>query len=167
MSLGETSKLCFLMSGFSAFGNVPTLFWVHCVPQEVVGCRGGSQHVEGIPLLENKKVWGFPYIKIEKLTNVHFMFLIDMKFISTILKICYGDLHHFRCPSFNVSTFRKLNFGIPTFQKFKVRNLEATPFKILKLQHVLTHKYLKIRNFTTSKFEIVTFQNFKNTNSNN
>ena len=34
-------------------------------PKKVVGCRGGSQNVEGY--------WGFPYLKIEKLANVHFM----------------------------------------------------------------------------------------------
>ena len=26
-----------------------------------------------IPFLENIKVWGFPYLKIEKLPNIHFM----------------------------------------------------------------------------------------------
>jgi len=27
-----------------------------------------------LPLFENKKVWGFPYLKIEKLQEIHFMF---------------------------------------------------------------------------------------------
>ena len=48
-------------------------------PKKVVGCRGGSRHVEGC--------WGFPYLKIEKFvgfTKFHFMFLVDMTLISKI-----------------------------------------------------------------------------------
>ena len=35
-------------------------------PKKVVGCRGGSRNVE--------ECWGFPYLKIQKLSIVHFMF---------------------------------------------------------------------------------------------
>ena len=38
-------------------------------PKKVVGCSGGSRHVEGC--------WGFPYLKIEKLANIHFTTLED------------------------------------------------------------------------------------------
>ena len=34
----------------------PTLFWAHSVPQEGGRVQGGSQNVEGGPLVENKKV---------------------------------------------------------------------------------------------------------------
>ena len=33
--------------------------------------------------------WGFSYLKIEKLPNGHFMFLIDMKFISKMFEILF------------------------------------------------------------------------------
>jgi len=39
--------------------------------------RSGSRYVEGC--------WGFPYLKIEKSQNVHFMFLIDIKLTLNIL----------------------------------------------------------------------------------
>ena len=40
-----------------------------------------------ITFLENKKVLSFPYLKIEILPKILFMFLIDMKFISKLFSI--------------------------------------------------------------------------------
>ena len=57
----------------------PTLFCVHCVPQE----GGRVQSWES-------KYWGeFPYLKVKKLPIVHFMFLIVMKFISKMFDILF------------------------------------------------------------------------------
>ena len=53
----------------------PTFHRAHCVPQE----GGRVQGWESV-------CWGvLPYLKIEKLTNFHLMFLIDMRFISKVL----------------------------------------------------------------------------------
>ena len=43
--------------------------------------KGASRNVEGC--------WGCPYLKKEKLANVHFIFLIDTKFIFKVLEIVF------------------------------------------------------------------------------
>ena len=40
----------------------PTLFWVHCDPKKVVGCRVGIKMLRGIPLLVNKGL-GIPLLE--------------------------------------------------------------------------------------------------------
>ena len=52
--------------------------------------RGGNQNVEGC--------WWFPYLKIEKLPSCHFMFLIDMKFLSNIFSILFNQSLSFSDP---------------------------------------------------------------------
>ena len=62
----------------------------HCRNSKAMGLSTqatGRRYVEGC--------WKFPYLKIQKLLNFSFMFLIDVKSISNILKNLYGDLHHF------------------------------------------------------------------------
>ena len=58
----------------------------------------------GIPLLENTKDKSYQM-------SISFV-LIDMKLTSKILKMFYGDLHHFPVPGFDFSTFQ-------FFQHFK------------------------------------------------
>ena len=63
-----------------------------------VWCRGASRNVEGC--------WGFPYLKIQKLPNFHFMLLIDVKFISKVFKICLRE-----SSSFPGARLRLFNFS--------------------------------------------------------
>ena len=59
-----------------------------------------------IPFLENKKVWGLPYLKIENLQEIHFMFLIDMKFISKLLEMLFMDNLSFPDPHLHQNIFK-------------------------------------------------------------
>ena len=58
-------------------------------PRKMVRCRGGSQNVEGDSLM---------YLKIEKLADSHFMFLIDVKSTSKILEISFMHVLAFSDP---------------------------------------------------------------------
>ena len=69
-------------------------------------------------------------MKIEKLLefaeSVHFNLLIDTKFISKLLVICYGDLHQGPVPVFDFSTFQ-----IVTFRDFETSKLKNNKSKSL------------------------------------
>ena len=93
-------------------------------PKKVVGCRGGSRNVEGIP-------W-----KIGKLPNVHFMFLIDMKFISNILKMFLRGSSSVPGARLRFSNFSKFsNFKIPQCPKRKDEISEFRTTKFERLQN--------------------------------
>ena len=78
-----------------------------------------------IPFLENKKVWGFPYLKIEKLPNVVSCFLTQMKFISKLLWILLMENE-----SFSIPHLRKIWFRQYIFKKY----IKFQDFKISKFQ---------------------------------
>ena len=62
-------------------------------PKKVVRCRGGNQNSEGW--------WGFPYLKIKKFvgfTTFPFHVLIDIKFISKILRFYLCMFDHLPIP---------------------------------------------------------------------
>ena len=53
-----------------------------------------------IPFLEYEKVWGFPYLKIEKLPNFHFMFFARYEIhIQAFGDVVYGKFSIFRSSS--------------------------------------------------------------------
>ena len=98
--------------------------------------------LRGIPLLENKKVWGFPYLKIEMLPNFHSMFLIDVKFISKLLEMFSWEFYHF---PILISTKLLTNtntqylyikvFPTKQFPKILFRTLVGIPFKNRKFSN--------------------------------
>ena len=78
----------------------------------IIMVQGGSRYVEGCG--------GFPYLKIEKFAYFPFMFLIDMKFISNILKICSRGSSSFVGARLRLSDFSKFqNFKIATLSIFQ------------------------------------------------
>ena len=87
-----------------------------------VWCRDGSRNIEGC--------WGFPYLEIEKWPNFYFMFLIAMKFISTILKNCLRGSSSF----LSVPVFTK--FDKPWYTQIcqKKQQLPKYPCSVSKLQ---------------------------------
>ena len=78
-----------------------------------------------------------------------------MKFISKILKILYGDLHHFPVPVFDFSTFQKNKLNIRKlrilkFESFK-NSTKKREFGNCKLQKIKVQKNKKIPTQTFKK----------------
>ena len=111
-----------------------------CPPRRWSGAGGGGRYVEGC-----WGFWEFRYLKIQKLPNVHLMFLIDMKIISNILKIVCGVLHHLTAH----------NFEISIVQTFKISKNKCLNFRKLDV-YVKTQKHVCI--FKVSKFQVPNFQ---------
>ena len=63
-------------------------------------------------------VLGTPYLKIEQLVNLHFMFFIDMRFISNILKIFLRGSSSLPVQIFEIPFFETLTFYNSTVSKF-------------------------------------------------
>ena len=87
--------------------------------KKVVGCRGGNQHVEGC--------WCFPYLKVVKLPNLHFMFFDRYEIqIQAFLKFINGQFIIFRSSSpqtyfknmYSILT-RIIQTGTHTFEHFR------------------------------------------------
>ena len=95
-----------------------------------------------LPLFENKKDWGFPFLRInlEDLPNLYFMFLIAMKCISKLLEMFFMENIISRSPypqkyfkNFILKPFSKNNFqtihkycsnhGGDAFQQIEFSNL--------------------------------------------
>ena len=62
------------MSGLG--GSIGT-HMVDVSPKKVVGCRGGSRHVEEIPLFEKRKVTKFPFHVFDR-SEIHIKVLEEM-----------------------------------------------------------------------------------------
>ena len=114
---------------------------------------------------------GFSYLQIEKLANCFSCFLIDMKFISKILKTNMGVFIISQCPSpqkmnkIHTRAVKKLetehnnrkrtftNCEIPKFSKFTISQFH---FQILNFTQSKIDKSRKQQNFDT-----YTFTNFQ------
>ena len=70
-------------------------------PKKVVGCRGGSRNVEGC--------WGFPYLKIQKLANCHFIFFDRYEIHIQDFEDFYGVLQRCLVQVFEMSAFQNVN----------------------------------------------------------
>ena len=89
-------------------------------------CRGRDRYVEGC--------WGFSYLKYKSYQNVHFMFLIDMKLISKILKKCLRGSSSFAGARFRLCNFSKckkyqLKQNTKRFPTFQFHTLRISKFK--------------------------------------
>ena len=122
-----------------------------------VWCRGGNRYVE--------TCWGFPYLNKEKFVGftIH-AFLIDMKFISKILKnILQGSSS---CPlpiftNFACSNVQIPKFSIFQFTKNQTYNFQFFKLSILKLSKIIYH-FQKIECQTFKKLGTQTFHNVQN-----
>ena len=68
-----------------------------------VWCSGGSRNFEGC--------WRFPYLKIQKLPNFHFMFFDRYEIHIQDFEDIYGNLHHFPVPVFTKFDMGPLRSG--------------------------------------------------------
>ena len=112
--------------------------------KKVVVCRGGSRYVE--------RCWGFPYLKIQKLPICHFMFLVDLKFISKILKNCLrgsSSLFGVRLRLFNFSKLqkskcRRIKQNKTNFEVSKASKLHISISKISFLSSLNLLKHMEV-----------------------
>ena len=107
-------------------------------PKKVVWYRGGSRYVEGC--------WGVPHLEIQKFPNCHFMFLIDMKFVSKILKNSwrgYSSSSGANFQNFNCSKCISFKLQISKFRTFKISNVELQASKISKFSHSKISKIIE------------------------
>ena len=90
-----------------------------------------------IAFFENRKVWSFHYLKIEKLREIHFMFLIDMKFISKLLQILSGKLNIFR----SSSSWNKIKMIYSKIKrKTNEKHMVCKPSRIFEISDVQIYK---------------------------
>ena len=119
----------------------------------------------GFPYYRLINIWWFPsflylkikkcrdsltwkYINMEDLPNFHFMFLIDMKFISKLLWILLNQSLSFSGPHLRL-------FKISKFHSFKFSNFQD--FKMAKVQKVGCTNVLNFSEFVILRFPKIIF----------